>query len=229
MAGKLSAAEIAAAAYTTFEEQAAAYERWQRQYGAQNEATLRYAEELATREEKQAEEHQQHGNHHQELTQERMRAMMRGGERHILSSSGPSGTGPSNLIELPSSDNERLNYSRKSIRKLVLEMFERGWRPLVGRGGGHLMYERYLEDIGKRQQCTLVRVFWFFKKNLNEFYRWILFFEVSFVQACTPSDIRTIRIVQAKLHRLDREVAAWRREAAEAQQQQQQAPEPPTN
>ena len=78
-------------------------------------------------------------------------------------------------------DIDRDRYSRKNIRKLVLDMVSAGWRPLTGRGGGHYMYERVVElDDGTK-------------------YRQLL------VLACTPSDVRNIDIVYARLLKCDRE------------------------
>ena len=82
---------------------------------------------------------------------------------------------------------DRDRYSRKNIRKLVLDMVSAGWRPLAGRGGGHYMYERVVEldDTTKYKQLLVL--------------------------ACTPSDIRNIDIVYARLLKCDREAEELKR------------------
>eukprot|EP00890_Picochlorum_soloecismus_P002724 jgi/Picsp_1/3452/NSC_06290-R1_---NA--- len=82
---------------------------------------------------------------------------------------------------------DRDRYSRKNIRKLVLDMVSAGWRPLTGRGGGHYMYERVVEldDTTKYKQLLVL--------------------------ACTPSDVRNIDIVYARLLKCDREAEELKR------------------
>lgn len=84
-------------------------------------------------------------------------------------------------------DIDRDRYSRKNIRKLVLDMVSAGWRPLTGRGGGHYMYERVVEldDATKYRQLLVL--------------------------ACTPSDVRNIDIVYARLLKCDREAEELKR------------------
>lgn len=77
---------------------------------------------------------------------------------------------------------DREKYSRKSMRKLVIDMIKAGWRPLPGRGGGHHVYERIVTLSGGVRHKQL------------------------FVLPCTPSDRRTIDIVYSKLLGKDHEV-----------------------
>ena len=80
------------------------------------------------------------------------------------------------------SEVDREKYSRKSIRKLVLDMIGAGWKPLR-RGGGHYIYEREVQIPGQTP------------------YKQIL------VLPSTPSSQKSIDRVYAKLIRCDKEVA----------------------
>ena len=86
-------------------------------------------------------------------------------------------------------EEEEGDYRIKKIRKLVLDMIASGWRPVPGRGGGHYVYQRFIPPTGEKQLLVL---------------------------ASTPSDVRSIRGVNARLQRLDREAAAVRAAAAAA-------------
>lgn len=102
-------------------------------------------------------------------------------------SSNLSTCGPSTLLQDPTvgdlqSGVDRDKYSRKNIRKLVLDMFHAGWMPLR-RGGGHYIYER------------IVKI-----PNLDPL-RQVL------VLPSTPSSQKSIDRVYAKLIKYDREVA----------------------
>jgi hypothetical protein len=109
----------------------------------------------------------------------------------------PDVTQPSSSLQLghartrrDAADNERFEdvqasrqreYCRKSIRKLVADMRGAGWHPLKGRGGGHYVYERHVPlPHGPPMKQLLVL-------------------------PCTPSDVRSIDIVHARLHRFDRD------------------------
>lgn len=77
---------------------------------------------------------------------------------------------------------DREKYSRKSIRKLVLDMITAGWLPLR-RGGGHYIYERTVAI-----------------PNMDPFKQVL-------VLPSTPSTQKNIDLVYAKLIKYDREVA----------------------
>lgn len=80
---------------------------------------------------------------------------------------------------------EQVEYSRKSMRKLVRDMLLAGWHPLKGRGGGHYVYERRVKP----------------KPNESDDYKQLI------VLPSTPSDRKWIDAVYARLLRADREAA----------------------
>ena len=80
-------------------------------------------------------------------------------------------------------DIDREKYSRKSIRKLVLDMIAAGWMPLR-RGGGHYIYERYVNIPHRATPLKQVLVL-----------------------PSTPSSQKSIDRVYAKLIKCDRDVA----------------------
>lgn len=86
---------------------------------------------------------------------------------------------------------DRERYSRKSIRKLVLDMIRAGWNPMPGRGGGHYMYERNVSVPGGSPMTQIL------------------------VIPSTPSSQKSIDRVYAKLMKCDREVSEKRKEANE--------------
>eukprot|EP00889_Picochlorum_renovo_P003640 jgi/Picre1/30670/NNA_006031.t1 len=81
---------------------------------------------------------------------------------------------------------DRERYSRKSIRKLVLDMIQAGWNPMPGRGGGHYMYERKVSVPGGSPITQIL------------------------VIPSTPSSQKSIDRVYAKLMKCDREVSEKR-------------------
>jgi len=93
-----------------------------------------------------------------------------------------SGCSLKNETENLQEDVDREKYSRKSIRKLVLDMIAAGWKPLR-RGGGHYIYERYV-NIPNRAPLKQVLVL-----------------------PSTPSSQKNIDRVYARLIKYDREVA----------------------
>lgn len=105
-----------------------------------------------------------------------------------------SGVSPQSLRKMMSSSPEndveeeiiqevdREKYSRKSIRKLVLDMIAAGWMPLR-RGGGHYIYERCVKIPNAEPLKQIL------------------------VLPSTPSSQKNIDRVYAKLIKYDREVA----------------------
>lgn len=90
---------------------------------------------------------------------------------------------------------DRERYSRKSIRKLVLDMIQAGWNPMPGRGGGHYMYERKVSVPGGSPITQIL------------------------VIPSTPSSQKSIDRVYAKLMKCDREVSEKRTMAKNASNQ----------
>jgi hypothetical protein len=85
---------------------------------------------------------------------------------------------------------DRERYSRKSIRKLVLDMIQAGWNPMPGRGSGHYMYERKVSVPGGSPITQIL------------------------VIPSTPSSQKSIDRVYAKLMKCDREVSEKRMKMA---------------
>lgn len=93
-----------------------------------------------------------------------------------------SGGSKKNEMQEVLEDVDRERYSRKSIRKLVLDMIAAGWMPLR-RGGGHYIYER---KVNIPHSAPLKQIL---------------------VLPSTPSSQKSIDRVYAKLIKCDREVA----------------------
>ena len=100
-------------------------------------------------------------------------------------------------LTLAEHDHHRHHVQRKKFRKVAHIMLKTGWYPLKGRGGGHYMYERIVTREKNRSDTD------------TEGMRQIL------VLPSTPSDIRAIDILQARLRRLDREAAEFQNKRKE--------------
>ena len=84
-------------------------------------------------------------------------------------------------------EEEKREYCRKSLRKLILSMVRSGWVPV--RKGNHSVYQRYVPPTQEKQILVI---------------------------PCTPSDRRTIDAIHSNLQRLDRQATAIRHRALSA-------------
>ncbi|KDD72597.1 hypothetical protein H632_c3144p0, partial [Helicosporidium sp. ATCC 50920] len=94
-------------------------------------------------------------------------------------SGAPPETGSSEPSAAVSSDPSE--FSSKSLRKLVRDMYDHGWRPAQHKRAGHYRLERRIAALGGLRQVALL--------------------------ASTPSDRNYIWMVRAAMLRADREVA----------------------